>query len=163
MLYSAGLLLILLLDVAGKLLFVRGRAGLIGLPWLTLHSVCGVVEERVLEPLSNLSSGSNKIKVILFDFLPREPTELATMLTLFCGASVDGQVRCQQKTFKLRGGTLVGSNMLHLAVVGLSMRTENELREFCSSWDPKLALVRNDCFTFTQALEEFALSDSDQD
>ena len=85
---------------------------------------------------------------LVYDFLPRSPTALATTVTLLRGGSVDGDVRIRP----LR--TLDGKPW---RVLGYTTRESGQLLEFAEACDSRLSLPSNNCWTFAAKLARYAV------
>lgn len=86
----------------------------------------------------DLSDEQRGQQLVLFDFLPKEPTALGTAVQLFLGGAVDGNLRRRTIRFLPRGATFVGQ----------TDATMEEMEQFVSTYPNRLSFIRNDCGTF---------------
>ena len=82
-----------------------------------------------------------------FDFLPLEPTAVATTLALLRGGTVPARTRVR---------SVADWQAPRGRAIGYTSRAAEELRTFAALWPQKLALGRADCWTFAAALFDFA-------
>ena len=98
-----------------------------------------------LPPTRLLPPGS----YILFDFLPSDPTAISTAFSLLTGGSVEGIVREKIISFTPRSFQAKGPCLQDLG----------SIRAFAQSYDCRLNLLNNQCYTFAEALMEFCLKE----
>lgn len=84
---------------------------------------------------------------LLLDFVPANPTEAKTALSLFSGQRVQGIVR--EKVLSFEPSVLVEK--------GTCRRSLEEIRGFCAAYDAQLNLLGNNCYTFEERLLAFLL------
>lgn len=123
-----------------------------GPPQLRLH-VAIIVQDTLDRQDSKSSSEENSSsRLVLFDFLPAEPTALLTTVRLLTGGDVDGNLRERELRFLPAGA----------ACVGESDATLEDMRGFVKRYPSRLSLVSNSCVSFVDAFlaqHLFLLSD----
>lgn len=93
------------------------------------------------------AAAPDKSSYLLFDFVPANPTEAKTALSLFGGQRVQGIVR--EKVLSFEPPVLVEK--------GTCRRSLEEIRGFCAAYDAQLGLLSNNCYTFEERLLAFLL------
>lgn len=83
-------------------------------------------------------------RLVLFDFLPAEPTAISTTLRLLTAQDVQGNLRERELRFLPPGSVCVGQ----------SAATLEEMREFVATYPDRLSLVSNNCVSFVDAFVE---------
>lgn len=83
-------------------------------------------------------------RLVLFDFLPKEPTALPTTLRLLTGGDVEGNLRERELQFMPPGSVCVGESNASL----------EDMRKFVRAYPERLSLVSNNCFSFVDAFVE---------
>ena len=86
----------------------------------------------------------------VYDFLPAEPTAMATTAALVTGQSVDGRIRLRS----LKAPPAIPSPRWQL--IAHTMKTSDELQSFAQEQPAALSLLSNNCFTFAARLVSFA-------
>lgn len=114
-----------------------------GPPQLRLHVAIVVQEiQNHCDQRSGNSDGEQeRDTLMLFDFLPQEPTALKTVVRLLVGGEVEGNLRTRTLRFLPRGATCVGE----------STATLGDMQSFASEYPDRLSLVSNNCVTFVDA------------
>lgn len=110
---------------------------------LRLH-VAIVVEEirdHCEQRSGSSDDGQESENLVLFDFLPQEPTALTTVARLLTGGEVKGNLRTRTLRFLPRGSTCVGE----------STATLGDMRSFASEYPDRLSLFSNNCVTFVDS------------
>lgn len=80
-------------------------------------------------------------RLVLFDFLPKEPSALPTTLRLLTGRDVDGNLRERELRFLPPGSVCVGESAASL----------EDMRNFVRAYPDRLSLVSNNCYSFVDA------------
>lgn len=112
-----------------------------GPPQLKLH-VAIIVEDARSAGEEGVREGVDTgRRLVLFDFLPKEPTAFETTLRLLTGNDVPGNLRERELRFLPPGSVYVGE----------SDATIGEMRGFVAKYPDRLSLVWNDCFSFVDA------------
>lgn len=83
-------------------------------------------------------------RLVLFDFLPKEPTALPTTLRLLTGGDVEGKLRERELRFLPPGSVFVGESDSSL----------EDMRNFVRAYPDRLSLVTNNCYSFVDAFVE---------
>ena len=83
-------------------------------------------------------------RLLLFDFLPKEPTALPTTLRLLTGGDVEGNLRERELQFFPPGSVCVGESDASL----------EDMRNFVRAYPDRLSLISNNCFSFVDAFVE---------
>lgn len=83
-------------------------------------------------------------RLVLFDFLPKEPAALPTTLRLLTGGDVEGKFRERELQFLPPGSVCVGE----------SDCTLEDMRNFVRAYPDRLSLISNNCFSFVDAFVE---------
>lgn len=116
-----------------------------GPPQVKLHVAIIIVEDARTTGekggLSNGEDGDAGRRLVLFDFLPKEPTAFDTTLRLLTGNDVPGNLRERELRFLPPGSVYVGE----------SDATIGEMRGFVAKYPDRLSLVSNNCFSFVDA------------
>ncbi|CAM9422188.1 unnamed protein product [Scytosiphon promiscuus] len=115
-----------------------------GPPQIKLH-VAVIVEEAVSvgkkSEQKRKQQGDPGTRLVLFDFLPDEPTALPTAFRLLTGQNVRGNLRERELRFLPPGSVCVGE----------SDATLDEMRGFVAEYPDRLSLVSNNCLSFVDA------------
>lgn len=107
----------------------------------------------IVEDAGNIGKENDRIKrqkgesgrrLVLFDFLPDQPTALPTALRLLTGQDVQGSLRERELRFLPPGSVCLGE----------SDATLDEMRGFVAEYPDRLSLVSNNCFSFVDAFVE---------
>lgn len=110
---------------------------------LRLH-VAIVIEEikdHCDQRSGNSDDGQESENLVLFDFLPQEPTALTTVARLLIGGEVKGNLRTRTLRYLPRGATCVGE----------STATLGDMQSFASEYPDRLSLLSNNCVTFVDS------------
>lgn len=119
-----------------------------GPPQVKLH-VAIIVEEETRgvagndgERVNNEKDGhSRSPPLVLFDFLPAEPTARQTTFRLLTGQDVRGNLRERNVRFLPPGSVYVGR----------SDATLEDMRGFVTAYPDRLSLISNNCVSFVDA------------
>ncbi len=111
-----------------------------GPPQVKLH-VAVIVEDTRRAGGGSERENEEPGRLVLFDFLPAEPTALPTTFRLLTGQDVPGNLRERELRF-LPAGTVF---------VGQSDATLEEMRKYVASYPDRLSLISNNCVTFVDA------------
>lgn len=84
-------------------------------------------------------------RLVLFDFLPREPTALRTTAALLSGGDVAGSLRERSLRFLPRGSVCVAETNASL----------DDMRRFVNEYPDRLSLKSNSCETFVDAFVKY--------
>ncbi|CAM9213660.1 unnamed protein product [Ectocarpus sp. 4 AP-2014] len=115
-----------------------------GPPQVKLHVAIIVEDPRSIGNKGgrpNSEGGDTGRRLVLFDFLPNEPTAFETTLRLLTGNDVPGNLRERELRFLPPGAVYVGE----------SDATIGEMRGFVAKYPDRLSLVSNNCFSFVDA------------
>lgn len=115
-----------------------------GPPQVKLHVAIIVEDSRSTDEKGgrpNSEDGDTGRRLVLFDFLPKEPTAFETTLRLLTGNDVPGNLRERELRFLPPGSVYVGE----------SDATIGDMREFVAKYPDRLSLVSNTCFSFVDA------------
>lgn len=110
-----------------------------GPPQVKLH-VAIIVQDTA----STAGKDKEQGRLVLFDFLPAEPTALSTTVRLLTAQDVLGNLRERELRFLPPGSVCVGQ----------SDATLEEMREFVAAYPDRLSLVSNSCVSFVDAFVE---------
>lgn len=80
-------------------------------------------------------------QLVLFDFLPQEPTALATAFILLTGGDVSGKIRQRTLHFLPRGASCIGE----------TDATLEDMESFVSEYPNRLSLTTNSCNSFVDS------------
>lgn len=111
-----------------------------GPPQVKLH-VAIIVEETRVVGEGRGRKNKERGRLVLFDFLPEEPTALPTTFRLLTGRDVPGNLRERELRFLPAGSVYVGQ----------SDATLEEMRKFVASYPDRLSLISNNCVSFVDA------------
>lgn len=112
-----------------------------GPPQLRLHVAIIVQDVTGRQDSESSSEDNSGSPLILFDFLPAEPTALLTTVRLLTGRDVDGNLRERELRFLPTGAVCVGE----------SDATLEDMRGFVKRYPGRLSLVSNSCVSFVGA------------
>lgn len=134
--------------VKTKLKMFKARYSLEGgPPQIKLH-VAIIVEEMGSPGKNNgrinKQQGESGRRLVLFDFLPDEPTALPTAFRLLTGQEVRGNLRERELRFLPPDSVCVGE----------SEATLDEMRGFVAEYPDRLSLISNNCLSFVDAFVE---------
>lgn len=115
-----------------------------GPPQLRLHVAIIVQDSFDLQDSETSSTEKSSSRLILFDFLPADPTALLTTVRLLTGGGVDGNLRERDLRFLPAGAVCVGE----------SDATLEDMRGFVRRYPSRLSLVSNSCISFVDAFVE---------
>lgn len=98
----------------------------------------------IVQDTGSIGKDKEQGRLVLFDFLPAEPTAFSTTLRLFAAQDVQGNLRERELRFLPPESVCVGQ----------SDASMEEMREFVATYPDRLSLISNNCETFVEAFVE---------
>lgn len=124
-----------------KLKMFKARYPLEGGPPLVKLHVAIIVQYTRGEGKDDKRAKSEQGDLVLFDFLPAEPTAVPTTFRLLTGQDVPGNLRERDLRFLPPGSVYVGQ----------SDATLEDMRGFVTAYPDRLSLISNNCVSFVDA------------